>query len=243
MIPIAAFLGLLNPLTSLIKAVFGDKSLRDVAKENTKQAQIDHDTQLGTVEGKVEISENQLGAAVQGAHEADAKSEGFISHFNKIFRPVFTLGIIGLIAWFLIDPVSLTVWASQFAVLPDWLWYAFAGVISFWLGIPIAKLVKPKKVLTEAEAKLEVTVPVEVSPVPVGWREITVPLEDPTPTTVAKEDAGKPVTSSTTVVVKKPVVPVKPAPVVVKKPTVPLPKTPVKKGGPGKKTNFKSRYE
>lgn len=244
---LAAILGFLTPFTSIFARFIRDKSAEKIAGEVTTQEKLRGEAAVGVAKEETKQSEDDAAVGAQNAQVATENTVGkadggFFTNLNRVLRPLMTLAVLGFIAWFFIDPVSLTVWASKFAILPDWLWAVFSGIFAFWLGAPLAKFNKPAKVLTKAEAEAIVN-PVE----PVVEAEYQIEFrEGDEPKLPEPEKPLEPAPQATTPAVKvitkpKP----KPAPT---KQTKPAPTKPVVKKqpptpkAPVKKTNLKSKF-
>lgn len=65
--------------------------------------------------------------------------DSLIDGLNRLPRPLFTFGTIGLFAWCGSDPESFTVFAIALQAMPEPGWWLLGIVVTFWFGGKIPK--------------------------------------------------------------------------------------------------------
>lgn len=72
--------------------------------------------------------------AVAPAAPAGSRFDRAIDAMNRLPRPAFALGALGLFAFGLIDPAGFALRMAAFAAVPEPLWWLLGGVVGFYFG-------------------------------------------------------------------------------------------------------------
>jgi hypothetical protein len=108
--------GVLNGVQGITKTIWGDKSARD------QQA---HDEQQSVQAGY---------QAEFNAPEKQGIFNQFVDGMNRLVRPFYTFGTMGLFVWCAVNPASFAVAMQAMVLIPEMLWYIMATIIAFWFG-------------------------------------------------------------------------------------------------------------
>ena len=60
--------------------------------------------------------------------------DAFVDGVNRLVRPAFTFGVVGLFGWAVHDAAAFAMFASALAAVPDGLWTVLAIIVGFWFG-------------------------------------------------------------------------------------------------------------
>lgn len=107
---------LISAATSVAPRLLGDK---DAIESNA------HDEQMAVLEQFAKEFINQ-----QNRTWWDA----FIDGVNRLPRPVFALGVLGLFAYAMIDPIGFSAIMAGLATVPEWLAVMMGGIVMFYFG-------------------------------------------------------------------------------------------------------------
>lgn len=58
----------------------------------------------------------------------------FVDGMNRLVRPFFTYGTVGIFIWCVVDPAAFSVAMLALKLIPDNLWYIMGAIITFWFG-------------------------------------------------------------------------------------------------------------
>lgn len=108
--------GILGQVGDLVKVFLGSKSERDAAiAEEMKAVQEAYTAELNAAE--------KIGWWAS-----------FIDNLNRLVRPFFTFGSVGILVWAVVDPVRFQVSMVAAGTIPEPLWYLIYTVVGFWFG-------------------------------------------------------------------------------------------------------------
>jgi len=57
-----------------------------------------------------------------------------VDALNRLVRPMFTYGIVGLFVFACVDPEKFAIVVQSLAIIPEMMWYVMMTIISFWFG-------------------------------------------------------------------------------------------------------------
>lgn len=108
--------GLIESVGGLVKTMFGDRSARD-------QQAADDQASLRA----------QFAAEFQGP-ERTGLWNSLVDGLNRLVRPAFTFGVIGLFVWCVVDPVAFAASVQALALVPEPMWIIMGSIVVFWFG-------------------------------------------------------------------------------------------------------------
>lgn len=135
-----AISGMVKPVldgaNGLVKSVFGSKEQRDTAA---------HSEQMSVMAQY---------AAEFGPRQNRTRWDSFVDGANRLVRPSFTFGIIGMFVFCMVDPERFVLSMQALRLMPVEGWAAVGTVLAFWFG--------GKFVAQIADGKLQVPDPAVV---------------------------------------------------------------------------------
>lgn len=107
--------GGLNAINGILGRFFPDK---DAKEQNAHDEQVAFRHQV----------------AAEAANAPTGKFNSFVDGVNRLVRPFFTYGIVGLFIWAVCDPVGFSAVMAALALIPDPLWAILGTIVIFWFG-------------------------------------------------------------------------------------------------------------
>jgi hypothetical protein len=107
---------LLSKVGDLAKVFFGSKGERDAAIADEMQA-----------------IQNSYMAELNAAEKIGWWAR-FVEGLNRLVRPFFTFGTVGLFTWCVVDPVAFQTAMVAMSAIPEAMWYLIYAVVGFWFG-------------------------------------------------------------------------------------------------------------
>lgn len=100
-------------------------------------------------------------AAEWAAPERTHGWNAFVDGVNRLVRPLFTFGTIGLFVWASADPITFSATMTALALVPEPLWIILGTIVVFWFGGRAlqgmrAPTVDPQRVSTVLAAAREI---------------------------------------------------------------------------------------
>ena len=74
----------------------------------------------------------QLGQEFQAA--PTGWFDGFVDGLNRMPRPLMTLGVLGLFAYAMVEPLGFSARMQGLALVPEPLWWLLGAIVSFYFG-------------------------------------------------------------------------------------------------------------
>jgi hypothetical protein len=133
---LTAILGALGGVDKLVGRFFVDK---DKAEANV------HDEQITLRES----------VAGEFAKASTTWWDSLVDGLNRLVRPLFTFGTIGLFWWCVVDPVEFSVSMQALALVPDALWMILGTVVAFWFGTRTLEVKAKAKTASEVRAVVD----------------------------------------------------------------------------------------
>ena len=80
--------------------------------------------------------------------------DSLVDGLNRLVRPIFTYGCIGLFAMAIIDPFLFVEWMNALNLVPEPLWILMGTVVAFWFGTRTLEGMKAPKIAPGAVRKV-----------------------------------------------------------------------------------------
>lgn len=107
---------LITSIIGGIKTIFGDRSVRETNAADDMAA-----------------LRQQFAAEFSGP-ERTGLWNSLVDGLNRLVRPVFTFGTLGLFVWCVISPFEFMIAMAALQTIPDGLWILMGTIVSFWFG-------------------------------------------------------------------------------------------------------------
>lgn len=106
----------ITTLTTALRLLFGDRAAGEAAAADDQAA-----------------LRAQFAAEFSGP-ERSGRWNSFVDGLNRLPRPLFTFGTLGLFIWAVCDPLGFTVAMSGLQAIPEPLWVGMGTIVFFWFG-------------------------------------------------------------------------------------------------------------
>jgi len=81
--------------------------------------------------------------------------DSLVDGLNRLVRPLFTFGTIGLFWWCVVDPVEFSVSMQALSLVPEALWVILGTVVAFWFGTRTLEVKAKARTASEVRAVVD----------------------------------------------------------------------------------------